>query len=110
MATTDPSSIQCVVNGAGKLPPQLTAESICKAIDAAVAQLPGSTGVTVGHLSVTVTVVSNSKLVARITLAGASLPEQRVASSDGPLNANAIAMLSRAIAGEIVTYGQDRGV
>jgi hypothetical protein len=107
MTSVDPASVQCSVKDVGKLPAGLSASSVCATIREAVAPALASAGVTGGELSVQVTVHSDSKVTAAATLAGKALPEQRVATSDRALNANAIAMLGRAIAAEIAADGRN---
>jgi hypothetical protein len=104
MSSVDPMSMHCSVNNAGKLPAGLTADGICAVIRGITAPALVSSG----RLSIEVTVLSNSSIKAAATLDGKPRPEQRVATSDRSLNANAIEMLARAIAAEIARP-TDRG-
>jgi hypothetical protein len=109
MTSADPASVHCLVKDAGKLPAGLSGDSVCAAIRAAAAPALAAAGAAGGTLSVHVTVISDSRITAAVTLARKPLPEPRVASSDRPLSAQSIQMLARAIAAEVAAHGQDRG-
>lgn len=93
-----PSSGECRVDGAEKLPPEVGgADALCEAIrQAAAAQAPG-----VGY-SVQVQVLSPSMLSARVTLAdGQILPEQRHATMDRNLNPSSLQRFANSLGAEL---------
>jgi len=99
----------CSVANASKLPADLTPDAVCKAIrTAAVRALTGLDEEAI-EVSVDVTVLSNASIAATATVSGKRLPQQRVATSDRPLNPSAIAMLARAVARGIAEQRQSRG-
>lgn len=108
MNMSQQDAVQCSVARAEKLPSGISESIICAAIGQAAAPLLDQAGLSHGSLSVRVSVESDSKLVATATLAGKPLAEQRVATSDRPLNAGAVAMLARAVAAEITAGSNPR--
>lgn len=96
-----PDALQCSVSHAEKLPSGLSEGSICAALRQAAVPALDRIGLATKALSVQIQVESDSKLVATATLAGKTLPEHRVATSDRLLNAKAVEMLAKAIAAEI---------
>lgn len=109
MTNLNPAAVECSVLDAGKLPAGLDAGAICAAIRAAVQPALAASATSRGALSVKVTVVSESKMVAVATFGGKALPEHHVASSDRPLNARTVDMLAEAIAADIPAHGRVSG-
>jgi hypothetical protein len=107
MTSSNPATVECTVQGAGKLPAGLDAAAVCAAVRAATQPALAASGASA--LSVKVTVVSESKLMAVATLGGEALPEHHVASSDRSLNARAVDMLAQAIAADIPAHGRVSG-
>lgn len=99
--TSNTSMIRCSVERAGKLPAELSSESICDSVRNALGPVLQVAGLPPDDTSVRVTVQSSSQLAATTTVGGKTLPEQHVGTSDRPLNARAIAMLARAIAADV---------
>ena len=109
MNNPSPAAVECSVQDAGKLPAGMNAGAICAAVRAAVQPALAASGTSSGALSVKVTVLSESKMVAVATLGGKALPEHHVASSDRPLNARTVDMLAQAIAADIPAHGPVSG-
>lgn len=102
MNSTSSDALHCAVEGAEKLPPELGGSAaICSAITKAAAPVLNSRRVGAEAVSVVVNVQSASAISAATSVAGKSLPEQKVAISDRTLNARAIDMLANAIAAEL---------
>ncbi len=94
MNSPSPHQIVCHVIGGNKLPTSAgTADSICAAIvSAAAAHAP------LARFSVEVRVLGRSALAATLTTAdGKTLPEQRFASSDRPLNPDSIEFFAKSL-------------
>lgn len=94
MNSPSPHQIVCHVIGGNKLPTSAgTADSICAAIvSAAAAHAPSA------RFSVEVRVLGRSALAATLTTAdGKTLPEQRFASSDRPLNPDSIEFFAKSL-------------
>jgi hypothetical protein len=106
MNSHDARAVHCSVDRGEKLPSGLTASGVCAAIRKAVAPSLERAGIAADALSVKITVESDAKLVAAATLAGKTLPEQRVASSDRVLTARAVDMLAQAIAAQVASTRQ----
>lgn len=74
MTSSSPATIECSVQGAGKLPTGLDANAICAAIRAAAQPALAASGAGRNALSVKVTVVSDSTMMAEATFGGRALP------------------------------------
>lgn len=99
--TSDTSTVRCSVERAGKLPEGLSSQFICDTVRRAVGPALEAGGIGGAELSVQVIVESVSKLTATATVAGKTLPEHHLGTSDRPLNARAISMLASAIAADV---------
>ena len=100
------ATIRCSVEQAGKLPPTITATTVCDAIGKAALPALERAGMPPAALSVTVRVESDRKIVAAASLHGKPLPEHRIGISDRALNAHAVDMLAAAIAADIASARQ----
>jgi hypothetical protein len=102
MNSTPSQSFRCVVEGAERLPPGLGGgDAVCSAVAKAATPVLERNGVDAGAVSVVITVQSASAISAATSVAGKSLPEQKVAISDRSLNPRAIDMLANAVAAEL---------
>jgi hypothetical protein len=85
------SAPRCSVEGAERLPSASGgAEALCAEIEAATAGLPAT--------AISVRVVSASALAASVTVDGRTLPEIKMARSDGTLDRRAFKRFAEAIA------------
>jgi hypothetical protein len=108
-ATSEPAlgqGINCTVQNADKLPPQLGGEAaICSIMANILLPSLHQAGLASSALALFVNVKSESRISAVASVNGKPMPEQNVASSDRSLSAGAIEMLAQGVAREVAKLG-----
>lgn len=99
MNSVSAKAVRCAVEGEQKLPPEIGGKAaVCAAIAGAAMPELERAGISPQSVAVTVTVRSPHFISAVASVDGRALPEQKVGTSDRPLNALAVRMLADAVA------------
>lgn len=96
------ASPRCQVHDAGKLPVDTGPEAICAEIERAVAAASPH-----AIYSVSVTVVSPSRLAAVATVNGRALPDQNFAVMDQNLNPGSVRRFAQSLAAEVAKLAKE---
>lgn len=109
MQPRETQSVNCAVEGADKLPPELREDgAVCGPLVRAAQAAAAEANIDAGALSLKVRALAPHLLSATVTVDGVALPEQKLGASDRPLNPRSIDMLARALAGQLAEYGASR--
>lgn len=109
MRASDSQSVECSVQDADRLPGDLRREgAVCGPLGRAVASAALEAKLPPEAVNVHVTVLAPHLISARLTVDGTALPEQKLGSSNRPLNTRSIDMLAGALAGQVAEFGASR--